>query len=227
MSNSFHQLASRSAGESFFSALCARQLDFAGHARRCFMRLRATLSPAFRSVAGVGFAGAALTYAPGFAATRGFGRHLRVTNLPERVGAQPGLLRSARVLGLRCSARVQTRRVSRSFVGSVAAMRGGLSRALRLGVGLLVHASGFSTKCSGRRFRSGRVSCGAAFSPITLPRQLNVEKRRTMALQRTGSPLRFASRLAWKLGSCLCSDARLPGEPVSELESFGVYARVP
>ena len=158
MSNTFHQLASRSAGGSFFAFLCARPLGFAGHARCCSMRLRATLSQARRFAAGVSLSAEAPAYVPVFAATCGFGRHLRVTNLPERVGALPSLLRATRVLGCRFSARLQTRRGRRCFGESFAATRGDLSRSLRVDEGLLAGVAGSSTQGSGRRFRNGRLS---------------------------------------------------------------------
>ena len=158
MSAYFHQLDSRFAGGSFFAFLCARQFRFAVHARSSSMRLRSTSSQARRFAAGVRLSGEALTYVPAFAARRGFGRHLRVTNLPVRVGALPGVLRSTRVLGRRFAARLQTRGASRWFVESFAATRGDLSRSLRVDEGLLVGVAGFSTKCSERRFRNGRFS---------------------------------------------------------------------
>ena len=158
MSDYFHQLDSRFAGESFFALLCARQLEFAVVARRRAMRLRSTSSQARRFAAGVSHSAEALACVPGFAARCGFGRHLRVTNLPERVGAQPGVLRSTRALGHRFSARFQTRRGRRWFVESLAARPGDLSRTLRVAEGLLADVAGGSTQGSARRFRNGRVS---------------------------------------------------------------------
>ena len=158
MSDCFHQLDSRFAGESFFSSLCARPFGFTGHARSCSMRLRSTSSPARRFVAGVSLSGEALTFVPAFAAEGGCGRFLRATNLPERVGALPSVLRSMWVLGCRFSARLQTRRERRWFVASFAATRGDLSRSLRVDEGLLAGVAGASTQCSARRFRNGRIS---------------------------------------------------------------------
>ena len=158
MSDTFHQFDSRSAGESFFALLCARRLGFAGQARRCATRLRATLSQARRCAVGVGLSEEALAYVPAFAARRGFGRLLRATNLPERVGAQPSVLRATRALGCRFSARLQTRCERRWFVESFAATRGDLSRPLRVDEGLLADVAGGSTKGSARRFRNGRLS---------------------------------------------------------------------
>ena len=176
MNQCFHQLASQCAGGSFFALLCARPLGFAGQAWRRSMRLRAASSPARRFVAGVEFAGAALADVPAFAAARGCGRHLRATNLPERVGALPSVLRSTRALGGRFAARFQTRRARRWFGESLAARRGDLSRTLRVDEGLLAGVAGGSTKGSARRFRNGRVSCGAPGSPITPQRRTKARK---------------------------------------------------
>ena len=158
MTESFIQLASRSAGGSFFALLCARQFRFAGQALSCSRRLRATLSQARRFAVGVRLAGEALAYVPAFAARRGFGRFLRATNLPERVGALPSVLRATRALGRRCAVRLQTRRARRGCVESFAATRGDLSRPLRVGGGSLAIVPGGSTKGSARRFRNGSLS---------------------------------------------------------------------
>ena len=158
MNHCFHQLDSRCAGESFCGLLCARQFRFAGHALSCSMRLRSTFSQARRFAVGVRLAGEALASAPTFAARRGCGRFLRATNLPERVGALPSVLRSTRVLGRRFAARLQTRRASRWFVESFAATCGDLARFLRVDEGSLANVAGGSTKGSARRFRNGRLS---------------------------------------------------------------------
>ena len=193
MNQCFHQLAGQCAGGSCFGLLCARPLGFAGQAWRRAMRLRATSSPARRFVAGVEFTGAALAYVPAFAARRGFGRHLRATNLPERVGAQPGVLRSMRALGRRFAARLQSRRERRGCVESFAATRGDLSRFLRVDEGSLANVAGGSTKGSARRFRNGRLSCGAPGSLITPQRRTKAKKRLTMALQRTAPRVTVAA----------------------------------
>ena len=158
MNQCFHQLASRCAGGSFFALLCARRFRFPVQARRRAMRLRSSLSQARRFAAGVCHSAEALAYVPAFAATCGFGHHLRATNLPERVGARPGVLRSTRVLGRRFAARLQTRRGRRWFVESFAATRGDLSRLLRVDEGLQVGVAGGSTNGSARRLRNGRVA---------------------------------------------------------------------
>ena len=158
MSDCFHELASRFAGGSFFSSLCARPFGFAGHVRSCSMCLRSTFSQARRFAVGVSLSGEALAFVPAFAAEGGLGRFLRATNLPERVGAQPGVLRATRALGRRFGARLQTCRASRWFGESLAAMRGDLSRSLRVDEGLLAGVAGASTQGSARRFRNGRVS---------------------------------------------------------------------
>ena len=158
MSDYFHQFDSRLAGESFFAFLCARPFWFAVHTRRRSMRLRSTSSPARRFAVEVSLSSEALAYVPAFAAERGFWRFLRAANLPERVGAQPGVLRSTRALGHRFSARLQTRRERRWFVASFAATRGDLSRPLRADEGLQAGVAGSSTLGSGRRFRNGRLS---------------------------------------------------------------------
>ena len=158
MTESFIQLESRSAGGSFFALLCARQFRLSGQALSCSRRLRATFSQARRFAVGVRLAGEALAYVPAFAARRGFGRFLRATNLPERVGALPSVLRATRALGRRFVARLQTRRGHRWFVASFAATRGDLFRLLRVDEGLLAGVAGGSTKGSGRRFRNLRRS---------------------------------------------------------------------
>ena len=193
MSDTFHQFDCRFAGGRFFAFLCARQFRFPVHAQRCSMRPRSTLSQARRFAAGVSLSGEALAYVPAFAARRGFGRFLRATNLPERVGAQPSQLRSTGVLGRRFSARLQTRRVSRWFVAGFAATRGDLSRSLRAGLGSLAHSASSSTKCSEPRFRNGRVSCGAPCSLITLQRHAKENKRLTRALQLTAPAVTVAA----------------------------------
>ena len=183
MSFSFLQLDSYSAGERFFCLLCARQFRFAVPAQRCSMRLRSTFSQARRFAVRVRFSGAALAGVPGFAARRGSERFLRAANLPERVGAQPSVLRATRARGHRFSARLQMRCGRRWFVESFAATRGDFSRSLRAGLSLLDHAAGSSTKCSGRRFRIGRVSCGAPCSLITLRRRTKANKRLSSTLK--------------------------------------------
>ena len=193
MSDYFHQLDSRFAGESFFALLCARQLEFAVVARRRAMRLRSTSSQARRFAAGVSHSAEALAYVQAFAATCGFRRSLRATNLPARVGAQPGVLRAMRAHGCRSAARLQTRRGRRWFVESLAATRGDLSRSLRAGLGSLAHAASSSTKCSEPRFRNGRVSCGAPCSLITLQRHAKENKRLTRALQLTAPAVTVAA----------------------------------
>ena len=176
MTESFIQLESRSAGGSFFALLCARQFRFAGQALSCSRRLRATLSQARRFAVGVRLAGEALAYVPAFAARRGFGRFLRATNLPERVGALPSVLRATRVLGRRFAVRLQTRRGRRWCVESFAATRGDLSRFLRVNEGSLANVAGGSTKGSARRFGNGRLSCGTPGSPITPRRRTKAKK---------------------------------------------------
>ena len=212
MSDCFHQLDSRFAGESFFSLLCARPLGFAGHARRRAMRLRATLSQARRFAAGVSLSGEALAYVPAFAARRGFGRHLRATNLPERVGAQPSVLRATRALGCRFSARLQTRRERRWFVASFAATRGDLSRSLRVDEGLLAGVAGGSTQGSARRFRNGRLSL----------RRTGFSHHSAAACQ--GESTANNGAAANWLGAGRASPARAGtrAEPVAELESLAV-----
>ena len=122
------------------------------------MRLRSTFSQARRFAVGVRLAGEALAYVPAFAARRGFGRHLRATNLPVRVGALPSVLRATRALGRRCAVQLQTRRARRWCGESFAATRGDLSRFLRVDEGSLANVAGGSTKGSARRFRNGRLS---------------------------------------------------------------------
>ncbi len=196
MSDYFHQLASRFAGESFFAFLCTRQFRFAGHARRRSMRLRSTLSQARRFPVRVCFSGAALAYVPAFAARRGFRRFLRATNLPERVGELPSVLRSTRVLGRRFSARLQTRRERQWFVAGFAAARGDLSRSLRADEGLLEDAASSSTSAPGDAFGTEEFPCGRPCSPITLRGRTKNEKRLTMALQLTAPRVTVAAVLA-------------------------------
>ena len=176
MTESFIQFESRSAGGSFFAFLCARPFRFAGQALSCSRRLRATFSQARRFAVGVRLAGEALAYVPAFAARCGFGRFLRATNLPVRVGAQPRVLRATRALGRRCAVRLQTRRGRRWCGESFAATRGDLSRLLRVDAGVLAGVAGRSTKGSARRFRNGRLSCGAPGSPMTQRRRTKAKK---------------------------------------------------
>ena len=237
MNQCFHQLASRCAGGSFFALLCARRLGLAVQARRRAMRLRATLSQARRFAVGVSLSDEALAYVPAFAARRGSGRHLRVTNLPERVGAQPCLLRSTRVLGRRFSARFQMRRGRRWFVGSFAATRGDLSRLLRVDDGLLAGVAGDSTQGSARRFRNGRLSLRrSVFSHHSAAKNQGEKTANNGAAEncsaRHGScysrswPSRSVVAFSHVRGLSLRSTfaATAPRSAVSELESLGPYA---
>ena len=215
MSEYFHQLVSRFAGGSFCGLLCARQFGFAGHARRRAMRLRATFSQARRFAARVSLSEEALAYVPAFAARCGCGRFLRATNLPERVGAQPGVLRATRALGGRFAARLQTRRARRWFVESLAARRGDLSCTLRVDEGLLAGVAGASTQGSGRRFRNGRLSLRrTGFS------------HHSAAARQGESTANNGAAANW-LGAGRASPARAGtrAEPVAELESLAVMTR--
>ena len=239
MSDTFHQFDSRCAGESFFALLCARQFGFAGQARSGSMRLRSTSSQARRFAAGVSHSAEALACVPGFAARCGFGRHLRVTNLPERVGAQPGVLRSTRALGCRFSARLQTRRAPRWFVESLAATRGDLSRSLRLDEGLLADVAGSSTQGSGRRFRNGRLSRRrSGFSHHSAAKNQGEKTANNGAAENRSGRLRSVTACASASGAfpdsgwfpCApplgtgCASPE-PPSAVSELESLAVMIR--
>ena len=227
MSEYFHQFDSRFAGGSFFALLCARQLGLAVEARRRAMRLRATLSQARRFAVGVSLSGAALAYVPAFAARCGFGRHLRATNLPERVGAQPSLLRSTRVLGLRFSARLQTCRERRWFGESFAATRGDLSRSLRVAEGLQAGVAGNSTKGSARRFRNGRLSLRRGVFSHHSAAKNQQRKTANNGAAENCSGRQHVSR--WLLpAEPAAQPARhaLPPSAVSELESLGVATHI-
>ena len=239
MNDTFHQFDSRFAGESFFALLCARQFGFAGHARSGSMHLRATSSQARRFAAGVRFSAEALASIPAFAARRGSGRHLRVTDLPERVGALPSLLRSTRVLGLRFSARLQTRRASRPFGESLAATRGDLSRLLRVDEGLQVGVAGGSTQGSARCFRNGRLSLRrGVFSHHSAAKHQGEKTANNGAAEncsaRHGScySRSLPSRAVVAFSHVRCLSLRstfaatAPRSAVSELESLGVSAHL-
>ena len=241
MTESSLQLASRSAGGSFFALLCARPFGFAGHARSGSMRLRATLSQARRFVAEVRLSGVALTYVPAFAAERGCGRLLRVTNLPERVGARPSVLRATRVLGRRFAARVQTCRGRRWFVESLAATRGDLSRTLRADVGLLAGVAGRSTKCCARRFRNRRFSRRrSVLSHHSAAKNQDQVTANNGAAENRSGRLRAVTARASSSGAHSDSGGAPCGPPVgtrrasppppsavSELGSFGDFAHLP
>ena len=225
MSDCFHELDSRFAGESFFALLCARQFGFAGHARSCSMRLRSTSSPACRFVAGVSSSGEALAYVPAFAATGGFGRHLRATNLPVRVGAPPSVLRSTRALGHRFAARLQMRRGRRWFVESLAATRGDLSRSLRVDEGLLADVAGSSTKGSAQRFRNGRLSLRrSVFSHHSAAKNQERKTANNGAAANRSGRVRASRRLLPAEPAAQPSRRAPPPSAVSELESFGLFA---
>ena len=238
MSDTFHQFDSRSAGGSFLALLCARQFGFAGHARSCSMRLRSTSSQARRFAVEVSLSSEALAYVPAVAAMRGCSRHPRVTNLPERVGAQPSVLRATRALGHRFSARLQTRREHRWFVVSFAATRGDLSRSLRVDEGLLAGVAGSSTKGSARRFRNGRLSLRrGVFSHHSAAKNQGEKTANNGAAEncsaRHGScysrswPSRAVVAFSHVRGRFLRSTfaATAPRSAVSELESLGVATR--
>ena len=240
MTESFIQLDSRSAGGSFFALLCARRLGFAVHARRRAMRLRSTSSQARRFAAGVRLSGEALAFVPAFAARRGSGRHLRVTNLPERVGALPSVLRATRVLGCRFSARLQTRCERRWFVESFAAVRGDLFRSLRVDEGLLADVAGSSTQGSGRRFRNRRLSLRrSGFSHHSAAKNQREKTANNGAAEncsaRHGScysrswPSRSVVAFSHVRGLFLRSTfaATAPRSAVSELESLAVSSVAP
>ena len=240
MNQCFHQLASQCAGGSFFALLCARQFRFAGQAWRRAMRLRATLSQARRFAVGVRLAGEALAYVPAFAARCGFGRFLRATNLPERVGALPSVLRATRVLGRRFAARLQTRRARRWCGESFAATRGDLSRLLRVDAGVLAGVAGRSPKGSARRFRNGRLSCGAPGSPITPQRKTQAKKTANNGAAENCSARHgscysrsWPSRAVAALSHVRCLSLRstlaatAPRSAVSELASLGDSTHTP
>ena len=212
---------------------------FAGQARSDSMRLRSTLSQARRFAVRVRLSAAALADVPAFAARCGFGRHLRVTNLPVRVGALPSLLRSTRALGCRFSARLQTRRARRRFVESLAATRGDLSRPLRADEGLLAGVAGGSTNGSGRRFRNGRLSLRrGVFSHHSAAKNQGEKTANNGAAEncsaRHGSccsrslPSRAVAAFSHVRGHFLRSTlaATAPRSAVSELESLGVATRI-
>ena len=193
MSDCFHQLASRFAGESVFACLCARQLGFAVHARRPSMGLRSTSSQTRR-----------------FAVRVALPVRLWLTFRALRRGAASGAFsgrRTYRSESVRCRAFCARRGLSgtafrRGF--RLAARVGASSRALRPRAAIFPAACEWTKACWTMRlvhrrsaprdaFGTEDFPCGAAGSLITLRPRTKNEKRLTMALQRTAPRVTVAA----------------------------------
>ena len=215
----------------------ARQLLFPGHVPTYSTLLRSALSFSFRrSGAQSVFCHESYSFIESFAAMRGSGRFLRVTNLQRHASCLSTRLRSMLSPGLRPEFDLQTRSESGFDVPPIAAVRGS-RRFLRASNGSLRRASSSATRFSAP---GGAIAPSSSSTRFSKPRELSIQGELTAnngaaanCSARHGScysgsvPSRSVAALFYVRRRLLRSTPQLPrrAPQSAELESLAVLRR--